>query len=178
MAMDEEDVRDLGIVAQSSQQRYPQASHEATTGRLYHHLAIFARPYVIRHFYNYIRSVYASIPSISAYYGFPIYSHTFSKIIVAAYPTSFSLAQSRLSLSPPEGIACFIALLEQWALRRRSQNASYDSKPCIRAPSIFEERTSQSDSDDETNFGPPDEVNTSTSMGFDLRNWRLAQEIQ
>lgn len=63
MAIEEENARDRDIWATVSRQWYSQASDRApTTGRLHHHLAILARPNIVKQLALYTKSLCVSIP--------------------------------------------------------------------------------------------------------------------
>ncbi|KAI1316580.1 hypothetical protein F5Y16DRAFT_420363 [Xylariaceae sp. FL0255] len=67
MAIEDEDVRDREVWTSVSRQWYSKASDKApTTGRLYHHLAILARPNALQQLFFYTKSLYVPIPFISA----------------------------------------------------------------------------------------------------------------
>jgi hypothetical protein len=67
MAIEEEDIHDREIWTAVSRQWYSKASDKAsTTGRLYHHLAILARPNALQQLFYYTKSLCVAIPFISA----------------------------------------------------------------------------------------------------------------
>lgn len=67
MAIEDEDIRDREIWTAVSRHWYSKASDKApTTGRLYHHLAILARPNVVQQLFFYTKSLCVAIPFKSA----------------------------------------------------------------------------------------------------------------
>jgi hypothetical protein len=67
MAIEDEDIRDREIWTDVSRYWYSKASDNApTTGRLYHHLAILARPYAVKQLFYYTKSLCVAIPFKSA----------------------------------------------------------------------------------------------------------------
>ena len=67
MAIEDDDIRDREIWAGVSRQWYSKASDKSpTTGRLYHHLAILARPNATQQLYYYSKSLCVEIPFIAA----------------------------------------------------------------------------------------------------------------
>lgn len=67
MAIEDEDIRDREIWTDVSRYWYSKASDKApTTGRLYHHLAILARPYAVKQLFYYTKSLCVAIPFKSA----------------------------------------------------------------------------------------------------------------
>ncbi|KAH8756015.1 hypothetical protein F5883DRAFT_429942 [Diaporthe sp. PMI_573] len=67
MAIEDEDIRDREIWTDVSRYWYSKASDKApTTGRLYHHLAILARPYAVIQLFYYTKSLCVAIPFKSA----------------------------------------------------------------------------------------------------------------
>lgn len=67
MAIEDEDIRDREIWTAVSRHWYSRASDKApTTGRLYHHLAILARPNAIQQLFYYTKSLCVAIPFKSA----------------------------------------------------------------------------------------------------------------
>ncbi|KAI0172886.1 hypothetical protein GGR52DRAFT_580520 [Hypoxylon sp. FL1284] len=67
MAIEDEDVRDREVWTSVSRHWYSKASDKApTTGRLYHHLAILARPNPLQQLYYYTKSLCVPIPFGSA----------------------------------------------------------------------------------------------------------------
>ncbi|KAI6265283.1 hypothetical protein MCOR27_011457 [Pyricularia oryzae] len=67
MAIEDDDVRDREVWTAVSRQWYSRASDKApTTGRLYHHLAILARPNVVAQLFYYAKSLCVPIPFNSA----------------------------------------------------------------------------------------------------------------
>ncbi|OTA63177.1 hypothetical protein K449DRAFT_421966 [Hypoxylon sp. EC38] len=67
MAIEDDDIKDREIWTSVSRHWYSKASDKApTTGRLYHHLAILARPNPLQQLYYYTKSLCAPIPFISA----------------------------------------------------------------------------------------------------------------
>ncbi|KAI0476052.1 hypothetical protein GGR56DRAFT_665852 [Xylariaceae sp. FL0804] len=67
MAIEDEDIRDREIWTSVSQHWYSKASDNAvTTGRLYHHLAILARPNALQQLFYYAKSLCVPIPFGSA----------------------------------------------------------------------------------------------------------------
>ncbi|KAI1109437.1 hypothetical protein F5Y14DRAFT_27721 [Nemania sp. NC0429] len=66
MAIEDEDIRDRDIWTAVSRQWYSKASDKApTTGRLYHHLAILARPNAVQQLFYYTKSLCVPIPFAS-----------------------------------------------------------------------------------------------------------------
>ncbi|CAK7236630.1 hypothetical protein SCUCBS95973_009672 [Sporothrix curviconia] len=66
MAIEDDNLRTRDVWTAVSRRWYSLASDRApTTGRLYHHLAILARPYVITQMYYYIKSLCVPIPFTS-----------------------------------------------------------------------------------------------------------------
>ncbi|KAI0388347.1 hypothetical protein F5Y17DRAFT_470485 [Xylariaceae sp. FL0594] len=67
MAIEDEDIRDRGNWTLVSRYWYSKASDKApTTGRLYHHLAILARPNALRQLFYYTKSLCVPVPFPSA----------------------------------------------------------------------------------------------------------------
>ncbi|KAM0400453.1 hypothetical protein ACHAPZ_006620 [Fusarium culmorum] len=66
MAIEDDDIRDREVWAGVSNHWYSKASGAPNTGRLYHHLAILARPNALQQLYYYIKSLTVPIPFISA----------------------------------------------------------------------------------------------------------------
>lgn len=67
MAIEDDDIRDREIWTGVSRHWYSKASDKApTTGRLYHHLAILARPNAVQQLYYYTKSLCVAIPFKSA----------------------------------------------------------------------------------------------------------------
>ncbi|KAI1317337.1 hypothetical protein F5Y16DRAFT_419788 [Xylariaceae sp. FL0255] len=67
MAIEDEDVRDREVWTSVSRQWYSKASDKApTTGRLYHHLAILARPNALQQLFFYTKSLCVPIPFSSS----------------------------------------------------------------------------------------------------------------
>ncbi|KAK5633376.1 hypothetical protein RRF57_009090 [Xylaria bambusicola] len=67
MAIEDEDIRDRKVWTSVSQYWYSKASDKApTTGRLYHHLAILARPNALQQLFFYTKSLCVPIPFGSA----------------------------------------------------------------------------------------------------------------
>ncbi|KAI1309624.1 hypothetical protein F5Y03DRAFT_67500 [Xylaria venustula] len=67
MAIEDEDIRDREVWTSVSRHWYSKASDKApTTGRLYHHLAILARPNALQQLYYYSKSLCVPIPFGSA----------------------------------------------------------------------------------------------------------------
>jgi len=67
MAIEDDDIRDREVWTQVSRHWYSKASDKApTTGRLYHHLAILARPNAIQQLYYYSKSLCVPIPFAAA----------------------------------------------------------------------------------------------------------------
>lgn len=67
MAIEDEDIRDREIWTDVSRYWYSKASDKApTTGRLYHHLAILARPHAVKQLFFYTKSLCVAIPFKSA----------------------------------------------------------------------------------------------------------------
>lgn len=67
MAIEDDDVRHREVWANVSRYWYSKASDKApTTGRLYHHLAILARPNALQQLYYYAKSLCVPIPFLSA----------------------------------------------------------------------------------------------------------------
>ncbi|KAH8759489.1 hypothetical protein F5883DRAFT_466099, partial [Diaporthe sp. PMI_573] len=67
MAIEDEDIRDREIWTDVSRYWYSKASDKApTTGSLYHHLAILARPYAVKQLFYYTKSLCVVIPFKSA----------------------------------------------------------------------------------------------------------------
>ncbi|KAL5866296.1 hypothetical protein ACKVWC_011491 [Pyricularia oryzae] len=67
MAIEDDDVRDREVWTAVSRQWYSRGSDKApTTGRLYHHLAILARPNVVAQVFYYAKSLCVPIPFNSA----------------------------------------------------------------------------------------------------------------
>lgn len=66
MAIEDEDIRDREIWTSVSRYWYSKASDKApTTGRLYHHLAILARPNAVQQLFYYTKSLCVPIPFAS-----------------------------------------------------------------------------------------------------------------
>jgi hypothetical protein len=66
MAIEDDDIRDREVWIGVSRQWYSKASSKApTTGRLYHHLAILARPNALQQLYYYAKSLCAVVPFTS-----------------------------------------------------------------------------------------------------------------
>ncbi|KAK3312484.1 hypothetical protein B0H66DRAFT_525552 [Apodospora peruviana] len=67
MAIEDENLRDREVWTSVSRHWYSKASDKApTTGRLYHHLAILARPTAVQQLYCYTKSLCVAIPFASA----------------------------------------------------------------------------------------------------------------
>lgn len=67
MAIEDDDIRDREVWTSVSRLWYSKASDKApTTGRLYHHLAILARPNPLQQLYYYTKSLCVPIPFSSA----------------------------------------------------------------------------------------------------------------
>ncbi len=67
MAIEDDDVKDREVWTGVSRYWYSRASDKApTTGRLYHHLAILARPNALLQLYYYTKSLCVAIPFLSA----------------------------------------------------------------------------------------------------------------
>lgn len=67
MAIEDDDIRDREIWTGVSRYWYSKASDKSpTTGRLYHHLAILARPNALQQLYYYAKSLCVPIPFLSA----------------------------------------------------------------------------------------------------------------
>lgn len=67
MAIEDDDIRDREVWTSVSRHWYSKASDKApTTGRLYHHLAILARPNALQQLFYYTKSLCVPIPFISA----------------------------------------------------------------------------------------------------------------
>lgn len=67
MAIEDDDIRDREVWTAVSRHWYAKASDKApTTGRLYHHLAILARPNAVQQLYYYTKSLCCAIPFNSA----------------------------------------------------------------------------------------------------------------
>lgn len=67
MAIEDDDIRDCEVWAAVSRHWYSRASDKApTTGRLYHHLAILARPIAQQQLYYYTKSLCVEMPFPSA----------------------------------------------------------------------------------------------------------------
>ncbi|EGS23008.1 uncharacterized protein CTHT_0014880 [Thermochaetoides thermophila DSM 1495] len=67
MAIEDDDIRDREIWAGVSRQWYSKASDKSpTTGRLYHHLAILARPNAVQQLFYYSKSLCVEIPFVAA----------------------------------------------------------------------------------------------------------------
>ncbi|KAI1778922.1 hypothetical protein F4818DRAFT_233446 [Hypoxylon cercidicola] len=67
MAIEDDDIRDREVWTSVSRHWYSKASDKApTTGRLYHHLAILARPNPLQQLYYYAKSLCVPIPFSSA----------------------------------------------------------------------------------------------------------------
>jgi hypothetical protein len=67
MAIEDDNIRDREVWTGVSRHWYQRASDRApTTGRLYHHLAILARPDAIQQIFYYVKSLCVAIPFVSA----------------------------------------------------------------------------------------------------------------
>jgi hypothetical protein len=67
MAIEDDDIRDREVWTEVSKHWYSKASEKSpTTGRLYHHLAILARPNALQQLYYYTRSLIVPIPFSNA----------------------------------------------------------------------------------------------------------------
>jgi hypothetical protein len=67
MAIEDDDIRDREVWTAVSRHWYSRASDKApTTGRLYHHLAILARPNALQQLYYYSKSLCVELPFLSA----------------------------------------------------------------------------------------------------------------
>ncbi|GAW16437.1 hypothetical protein ANO14919_058640 [Xylariales sp. No.14919] len=67
MAIEDEDIRDREVWTSVSRHWYSKASDKApTTGRLYHHLAILARPNALQQLFYYAKALCVPIPFASA----------------------------------------------------------------------------------------------------------------
>ncbi|KAJ8127112.1 hypothetical protein O1611_g6525 [Lasiodiplodia mahajangana] len=66
MAIEDEDIRDREVWTSVSRHWYSKASDKApTTGRLYHHLAILARPNALQQLFYYVKSLCVPVPFAS-----------------------------------------------------------------------------------------------------------------
>ncbi|KAF5239707.1 hypothetical protein FAUST_4755 [Fusarium austroamericanum] len=66
MAIEDDDVRDREVWAGVSKHWYKAPDTAPNTGRLYHHLAILARPNALQQLFYYTKSLTVSVPFISA----------------------------------------------------------------------------------------------------------------
>jgi hypothetical protein len=67
MAIEDDNIRDREVWTAVSREWYSKASDKApTTGRLYHHLAILARPNALQQLFYYNKSLCVAIPFVSA----------------------------------------------------------------------------------------------------------------
>ncbi len=67
MAIEDDDIKDREVWTVVSRGWYSKASDKApTTGRLYHHLAILARPNALQQLYFYTKSLCVAVPFVSA----------------------------------------------------------------------------------------------------------------
>ncbi|KAL6405597.1 uncharacterized protein AUP68_11358 [Ilyonectria robusta] len=67
MAIEDDDIKDREVWTGVSQHWYGKASNKSpTTGRLYHHLAILARPNALQQLYYYAKSLCVPIPFLNA----------------------------------------------------------------------------------------------------------------
>ncbi|KAK2005908.1 hypothetical protein LZ32DRAFT_545056 [Colletotrichum eremochloae] len=67
MAIEDDNLKDREVWTSVSRHWYSKASDKAlTTGRLYHHLAILARPNALQQLFYYTKSLYVPIPFLSA----------------------------------------------------------------------------------------------------------------
>lgn len=67
MAIEDDDIRDREVWTGVARHWYSKASDKApTTGRLYHHLAILARPNALQQLFYYSKSLCVAIPFVSA----------------------------------------------------------------------------------------------------------------
>jgi len=67
MAIEDDDIRDREVWTGVARHWYFKASDKApTTGRLYHHLAILARPNALQQLFYYAKSLCVAIPFTSA----------------------------------------------------------------------------------------------------------------
>jgi len=67
MAIEDDDIRDREVWTGVARHWYSKASNSApTTGRLYHHLAILARPNALQQLFYYAKSLCVVIPFTSA----------------------------------------------------------------------------------------------------------------
>jgi hypothetical protein len=67
MAIEDDDIRDREVWTAVSRHWYSRASDKApATGRLYHHLAILARPNALQQLYYYSKSLCVEMPFLSA----------------------------------------------------------------------------------------------------------------
>ncbi|KAH7132848.1 hypothetical protein EDB81DRAFT_845454 [Dactylonectria macrodidyma] len=67
MAIEDDDIKDREVWTGVSQHWYSKASDQSSdTGRLYHHLAILARPNALQQLYYYAKSLCVPIPFLSA----------------------------------------------------------------------------------------------------------------
>lgn len=67
MAIEDDDIRDREVWTGVSRHWYSKSSYKApTTGRLYHHLAILARPNALQQLYYYAKSLCVPVPFTSA----------------------------------------------------------------------------------------------------------------
>ncbi|KAL2260023.1 hypothetical protein VTK26DRAFT_6108 [Humicola hyalothermophila] len=67
MAIEDDDIRDREVWTAVSRHWYSRASDKSpTTGRLYHHLAILARPNALQQLYYYSKSLCVELPFLSA----------------------------------------------------------------------------------------------------------------
>jgi hypothetical protein len=123
MAIEDDDIRDREVWTSVSRHWYSKASDRApTTGRLYHHLAILARPNALQQLFYYSKSLCVPIPFLSARESImtlfdPILSanNTHSRLpaIDAAFVRTHGILFSRKQLERlPSSIEEFISLLD------------------------------------------------------------------
>ncbi len=103
MAIEDENIKDREIWTQVSRQWYTKASDKApTTGRLYHHLAILARPNVIQQLFFYTKSLCVPVPFDAA-----------RESIMTLFEPAISSPASRPSSPEPAFVLCHAILFSR-----------------------------------------------------------------
>ncbi|KAH8880132.1 hypothetical protein GQ53DRAFT_670500 [Thozetella sp. PMI_491] len=95
MAIEDDDIKDREVWTVVSRGWYSKASDKApTTGRLYHHLAILARPNALQQLYYYTKSLCVAVPFVSA-----------RESVMTLFDPIMALASNHQSRLPPLELA-------------------------------------------------------------------------
>ncbi|KAI0124945.1 hypothetical protein BJ170DRAFT_584906 [Xylariales sp. AK1849] len=121
MAIEDDDIRDREVWTSMSRHWYSKASDKApVTGRLYHHLAILARPSALQQLFYYTKSLCVSIPFTSARESImtlfnPLLSASNSQCRLNPIAAGFVQARGELfSETPPEDFHPFHAIVREF----------------------------------------------------------------